>query len=74
MQAAAAPHCRSPLHSPCRAVLSCVWLAKRTCNRGIDTWAIAMTLYNRFYARKSMKKNHTFVSGGEGRSRVAGGC
>lgn len=40
---------------------------ERTRNRGVDTWAIAMTLYNRFYARKSMKKNHTFVSCSEGR-------
>lgn len=31
-------------------------------NRGISTWAIAVTLFNRFYARKSMKKNNTFVS------------
>lgn len=28
---------------------------------GITTWAIAVTFFNRFYARKSMKKNNTFV-------------
>ncbi len=31
--------------------------------RGITTWAIAITFFTRFYARKSMKKNSTFVSG-----------
>lgn len=57
------------------AVLSCAGCAERTCDRNVDTWAIAMTLFYRFYARKSMKKNNTFVSwragaGGVGWSRV----
>ena len=43
-------------------MLSCAGCAKRTRNRGVDTWAIAMTLFYRFYARKSMKKNNSFVS------------
>ena len=33
-------------------------------NRPVTTWAIAVPFFNRFYARKSMTKNNSFVSGG----------
>lgn len=52
------------LHNGNSLLLSCpatlAWLPQ---NRSVATWAIAVTFFNRFYTRKSMKKNNTFVSG-----------
>lgn len=58
----ARPTVRAPLGAQTPAVHGpCTMLPE--IGRGITTWAIAITLFTRFYARKSMKKNNTFVSG-----------
>ena len=53
-----------PVGAPMRApLLSCPPHPGLTAtNRSVVTWAIAVTFFNRFYTRKSMKKNNTFVS------------